>query len=88
MKTNYNKISYPKFVIKFKLNKEWVNILHTKKVNRISYRIRQFGTDFKWDKCFLKFYYDKKYTNEGYYYNTKDLLHAFICFKEILVEFN
>lgn len=86
--THKNKdIAYPKFVLKFKLGEKWVNTLHTRLSSRIRHRIALSLYKFKWDKSYLEFHYDKKYTNRGYYYNYKELLHAFICFKEIIPEF-
>lgn len=88
IKKKYNQIKYPFYILKFKLGNKWVNTLRTKKLTRIIFRIGAFGTKFKWDKAFLKFQYDKKFHNEGYYYNHKDLEYAFRCFKEILEEFD
>ncbi len=79
--------AYPRFHIKFTLDGKPVNCLSTKKLKRILYRIRTFGTKFKWTKCFLKFQYDKKYHNEGSYKNINDLEHAYRCFEELLPEF-
>lgn len=87
-KKKYHSISYPRFVLKFKKDGEWKNILHTKKITRIIFRIGAFGGKFKWDKAFLRFQYNKKFHNEGYYYNVKDLENAFRAFKEILPEFD
>jgi hypothetical protein len=79
-------ISYPRFYLKFTLDGKPINSLATRKLKRILFRIRGFGSKFKWTRCFLKFQYDKKYHNEGSYTNLKDLEHAYRCFEEILKE--
>jgi hypothetical protein len=82
-----NKISYPRYYIKFYLDGKVVNSLSTKKMKRIIFRIRLSETKFKWNRCFLKFQYDKKFHNAGSYTNLKDLERAYRCFVEIVEEF-
>jgi hypothetical protein len=80
--------AYPKFKLKFFVDDKEVNSLRTRKLQRIIYRIRLCGDKFKSFKAFLGFYYAPHFHNEGYYYNLKDLEHAYRCFVEMLPEFN
>lgn len=88
MSTKNKSISYPRFYLKFYLDGKVVNSLATRKLKRILYRIRLFGTKFKWNRCFLKFQYDKKFHNSGSYTNLVNLERAYRCFEEILPEFD
>jgi len=81
------KTFYPRFKIKFTKGDKVVNSLSTRKLQRILYRIRHFGTDFAFDKCYLRFSYAPNYHNDGFYTNVKDLEHAYRCFEEILSEY-
>ncbi len=87
MKTKKTKIFVPKFRLIFYLKGKRIKSINTKKLKRIISNIKGYGTSFRWDKAFLKFRYDEDSTNEGYYFNLKELESAYRCFKEILSEY-
>ena len=82
-----SKIVYPRYYLKFYLDGKVVNSLGTRKKTRIIFKIRLSATKFKWNRCFLKFQYDKKFYNSGSYTNLKDLERAYRCFVEVLEDF-
>lgn len=77
----------PKFCLKFYINGKTIKSVSTKKSKRILLKIKGCGTVFRWDKAFLKLNYGGGFTNEGCYYNFRDLESSYRCFTEIIAEF-